>query len=109
MLQLRRQGWNLSQLSRYYEVHHTSIRHWIIKFDLNDVPLKRTGEISQLPPEKRLSTTPREDDWYTDERGDKVFRGKPYAQICAEATERKRNKPPIPVVYVNWKSQNGFF
>lgn len=94
MIALRKLGWNLSQLARFYGTDHTSIRHWVVKFDLVHIEIKRVGEICDLPRERLLTPKEPESDWYTDEWGDRIFKGKSYGQIHAEAEERRKRIPP---------------
>ena len=112
MVLLRKQGgWNLSQLARYFEVDHTTIRHHCVKFQLIGVGYGwRTGEIRELPPAQQTAVpTPDEKDWYTNEWGERVSKGKSYRQIRADAAERRSKQTPTLVIYTNWKSQNGYF
>ena len=111
MILLRKQGgWNLSQLARYFDVDHTTIRHHCVKFQLIGPGYGwRNGEIRALPPEQQRSVpTPDEENWYTNEWGERVSKGKSYGQIRAEAMTRK-SPHRIEIVYTNWKSQNGYF
>lgn len=113
MILLRTQGgWNLSQLARYFNVDHTTIRHHCVKLRLIGSGFGwRAGEIRELPPERQVSIpTPGDESWYFNERGERVSRGKSYKQVRAEAEERRqKSSHKITVIYTNWRSQNGYF
>ena len=106
MLELRKDGWSLTALGQKYGVDHTSVLYQCRKFNvaksatqqINITQVREMLGVGRLTIDRRLANGFGEtyNKWYVMPDGERINRGKTYAQYMQEArklAEAKRKSP----------------